>query len=92
MQQTGSHVTGIYSPQNGTVDGTVTGNRLNFQLAQDGGYKRNGYLEMNSDNRSFSGVFTIVEGPTKGENSVTATRRECATGEVKCAFGRSQSE
>ncbi len=74
MQQNGSHVTGTFSPQNGTVDGTVAGSRLTFQWTQDGGYKGSGYLDMNSDNISFSGVFTIVEGPTKGENSVTATR------------------
>jgi hypothetical protein len=71
-------VTGTFSPQNGTIQGEVTGARLSFRWTQDGGYIGSGYLDMNSDGKSMSGVFTIIEGPTKGENSVSATRAEIA--------------
>jgi hypothetical protein len=83
LQQTGSQVTGTYSPYNGTIQGTVTDKRLSFQWTQDGGYKGSGYLDMDSDGKSMSGVFTILEGPTQGENSVSATRAEAPPQERK---------
>jgi hypothetical protein len=76
LQQAGSKVTGTFSPQDGTIEGTVTGKMLSFQWTQAGGYKGSGQLDMNSDGKSMTGVFTIVEGPKKGENKVSASRAE----------------
>jgi hypothetical protein len=73
LEQAGSRVTGTYSPQDGTIDGLVTGQVLRFQWTQAGGYKGNGFLEMNAEGR-LNGVFTIVEGPKKGANRVWAAR------------------
>jgi len=76
LQQSGNKVTGTFSPQDGTIEGTVTGKTLSFQWTQAGGYKGTGHMEMADDDKSLTGIFTIVEGPKKGENKVSATRAE----------------
>ncbi len=73
LEQTGTKVTGTYSPQDGTIDGTLTGKKLDFQWTQAGGYKGTGFLEMAIDGK-LDGVFNIVEGPKKGETRVFAER------------------
>jgi hypothetical protein len=73
LEQAGSQVTGTYSPQDGTIDGVVTGQVLRFQWTQAGGYKGTGFLEMNAEGK-LNGVFAIVEGPKKGGNRVWAAR------------------
>lgn len=79
LQQSGNNVTGTYSPQDGTIEGTVTGKTLRFQWTQAGGYKGTGVLEIDSDQKFLSGVFTTIEGPKKGDNRVSATRVEAAS-------------
>jgi hypothetical protein len=74
LQQSGNKVTGTFSPQAGTIEGTVTGKTLSFQWTQAGGYKGTGHLEMDADGKSLNGIFTIVEGPKKGENRAWAMR------------------
>ncbi|MGZ8920205.1 MAG: hypothetical protein ACXW3L_04405 [Limisphaerales bacterium] len=76
MQQAGNKVTGTFSPQDGTIEGTVSGKTLSFQWTQAGGYKGSGQMEMGGDGKSLTGLFTIVEGPKKGENRVIAERAE----------------
>jgi hypothetical protein len=73
LEQSGTEVTGTYSPQDGTIDGTLTGRKLTFQWTQAGGYKGTGVLEMAIDGQ-LDGVFTIVEGPKQGETRAFAER------------------
>ena len=74
LQQAGNNVTGTFSPQDGTIEGTVSGKTLQFQWTQAGGYKGTGVLEIDLDEKYLSGVFTTIEGPKKGDNRVSATR------------------
>ena len=62
LEQTGSKVTGTYSPANGKITGTVKGKILRFTWSSDGG-KGSGRFVMNEDNQSFSGGYNKGDDP-----------------------------
>lgn len=62
LKQTGTTVTGSYSPGNGKIfDGVVTGNRLTFKWTQDGGYEGTGEFVMDEDGKDFTGSSTALK-------------------------------
>ncbi|NOT86173.1 MAG: hypothetical protein HOP02_15665 [Methylococcaceae bacterium] len=74
LKESNNTVRGTYSPENGTIDGIVKGNALNFNWSQAGGYTGTGTFTRSSDGNSFSGVWFNISGGS-GQTQGTWTGR-----------------
>jgi hypothetical protein len=71
----GGHVTGQYSPNNGTIDGQLDeSGRLVYRWSQEGGYTGTGVFELAKDGHAFSGTFSNSEDSTVINGSWSGTR------------------
>jgi hypothetical protein len=78
MTQKGSQVMGHYTGQfKGIIDGTVSGNRLDFTWSQPNGEHGKGYFVLSGDGNSIDGMWGTDESDSNGGNW-TGTRSAAA--------------
>ncbi len=67
MTQKGSQVMGHYTGQfKGIIDGTVSGNRLDFTWSQPNGEHGRGYFIISGDGNSFDGAWGMNDSDSDG--------------------------
>ncbi len=74
LQQTGDTVTGTYTPNNGKIEGTVSGKILRFKWTSDGG-KGSGRFVLDKGGMAFSGSYSNGDDPDKVDGTWNGTRK-----------------
>src|SRR5205807_6032235 len=79
LEQNGKQVTGAYTPGNGKVEGTVTGNVLRLRWTQDPDLKGSSRLVLSEDGQSFTGMTSTGDDPDVGGHAWNGTRHPSAS-------------
>ena len=66
--QTENKVTGDYNYKGGKIDGTVTGNRLDYFWSQEDGKKGKGYFIVTNSGQDIEGEYGYDDNSTSGGN------------------------
>ena len=74
LQQVGNTVIGTYTPANGTIEGTITGQTLRFKWISDGG-KGTGRFVIDEDEMAFRGSYSNGEDPDTADVTWNGTRK-----------------
>ena len=66
LKQSGNTVTGSYEYEGGKLEGTITGNRLDYTWTQTNGKKGKGYFIISDDWKSISGRYGYNDDNSSG--------------------------
>jgi hypothetical protein len=66
LTQSGNTVSGTYDYEGGTLEGTITGNRLDYTWNQTNGKKGRGYFIISDDWKSISGSYGYNDDDSNG--------------------------
>ena len=66
LLQTGNNVTGTYNYKGGKLEGTITGNRLDYSWSQDNGKKGKGFFIISEDWQTITGKYGYDNSTTSG--------------------------
>lgn len=81
LQQDGNRVTGMYTFEDGKIEGLVTDNILNLTWSQKGGRRGTARFTLSEDGNRFTGTFTVTDSggaDRPGSGSWNGTRKQAA--------------